>query len=196
MMGGYFESQITVAGASLINTGGETDFFIAKYGASNCGCSIPLAGYSANINPSTHVGIFTYTGTTPVDSVRWSFGDGTASNQMNPTHTFTNGHFNVCVTAYNNCGNNQYCGAVSLSIASLAALGTVKVYPNPSHDYRMVDGVEGGCYTITNTIGQRMACGALRSKEQVNTSALPSGTYLLQLINAKGGRGAMPFVKQ
>src|SRR6185437_13495551 len=41
-VGGQFTNQLYVNGTTLSNIGGETDFFVAKYGFDNCGCtSIP-----------------------------------------------------------------------------------------------------------------------------------------------------------
>lgn len=197
LVGGEFGSQISVAGVPLISIGGETDFFVAKYGSAVCGCTVPVAGYSASINPTTKVGAFTYTGTGQADSLRWNFGDGTTSSQANPTHTFATGHFNVCVTAYNSCGSNQYCSQVSLSVAGLAALGNVRVYPNPASDYLVIEGMEDGSYSVMNTIGQRVAQGVLTiNKTRLDIGSLMSGMYVLQLSNSKGNRGAMTFVKQ
>ncbi|MBS1629343.1 MAG: T9SS type A sorting domain-containing protein [Bacteroidetes bacterium] len=196
-VGGYFYSQIKVAGTTLTNIGGETDFFVAKYGVSNCNCIMPVAGFSSNINPTTKVGSFTYTGTTPVDSVRWNFGDGGTSTQMNPTHTFSNGTYNVCVTVYNSCGSNQYCNNVTLSVKGLEALGNVKVYPNPANNFFTIEGAVGATATLTNNIGQRAMQFSVNTDKQVmDISSLPSGMYVLQLTDSKGNHGAMSFVKQ
>jgi len=51
----------------------------------------------------------------------WDFGDGSQSNQVNPSHTFTYpGEFNVCLIAENNAGSDTLCEYVTIrGIASI-----------------------------------------------------------------------------
>lgn len=52
-------------------------------------------------------------------SYTWKFGDGSTSKDKNPTHTYlSEGNYQICLTAANNCGTKTFCQNLSLSIAS------------------------------------------------------------------------------
>jgi len=96
--------------------GGGSDFFAAKFGYDNCGCTdFPTADYTS---AGTSTVTFTYSGTTAgVDSVVWSYGDGTRGTGFTATHTYTaSGTYDACVTAYTSCGNNEYCSTVTVTL--------------------------------------------------------------------------------
>ncbi len=99
--------------------GGNTDFFVMKYGV-DCSCaSMPTAAYSDT--GSATIG-FTYTGTTSgIDSTVWNFGDGSATAATtNPIHTYTaSGNYTACVTVYSSCGNDMHCTDVTVSICTV-----------------------------------------------------------------------------
>ena len=87
------------------STGGNTDFFVLKYGI-DCDCiSFPTANFTYAGNPTVN---FTYTGTTSgIDSVRWYFGDGGSSIAYNPVHTYSAaGTYTVTVNIYSACGGD------------------------------------------------------------------------------------------
>ena len=94
--------------------GGNSDFFIMKYGV-DCSCSSMPIAYYVDTASSHIVGgdtvRFAYTGTTAgTDSVRWNFGDGGTSTVTNPVHIYTAaGSFTACVTVYSSCGNDLHC---------------------------------------------------------------------------------------
>jgi len=129
---GGFVSDSIFAGSPPISAyysvGGNTDFFVMKYGVA-CSCtSMPVAAYTS-IGTST-VG-FTYTGTTTgLDSLHWNFGDGGTSALTNPTHTYTAvGTFQACVTVYTDCGDDSICNdfvipCVTAPTASYSTTGT------------------------------------------------------------------------
>ena len=105
---------------SYHSVGGNTDFFILKYGV-NCGCtSMPVANYTDT--GAVTVG-FIYNGTTTpaIDSMRWEFGDGGTSMATNPVHTYTaNGTYFACVTVYTGCGSDMHCSNVIIYCATPA----------------------------------------------------------------------------
>ena len=52
----------------------------------------------------------------------WDFGDGATSTDQNPSHTYANaGDYQVCLTASNDCGDNQECKNVSVVEEPVAA---------------------------------------------------------------------------
>ncbi|MBX2905176.1 MAG: PKD domain-containing protein [Taibaiella sp.] len=114
-IGGEVESGIW--GSSLspyTSVGGNSDFFIMKYGV-DCDCTVmPVAAFT-DTGTITHG--FTYTGTTTpvIDSVRWDFGDGGTSTLMNPIHSYTTADtFHACVRVYTACGHDLYCKDVAV----------------------------------------------------------------------------------
>jgi PKD repeat protein len=129
-LGGRVEHQIWAGILSPYTShGGTSDFFVMKYGA-NCDC---INGPTASFNAvGTHTITFTYTGTpgsTPLDSVRWYFGDGGTSTTLNPVHVYTTGGtFSACVRVYSSCGGDVECKDVVITcpytpVASFTQLG-------------------------------------------------------------------------
>lgn len=203
-IGGQFESNITATGlgSGISSTGGNTDFFIMKYGYL-CNCNPPTANYSAASSTGKTVR-YTYTGSIAgLDSLIWDFGDGqkqtVKSGFSTPVlHTFTaNGRYTVCVTAYGSCGTNTHCDQTPLSVSGMAALQGVSVYPNPAEDVLTIEGAAGAGFILSNHIGQQVLQGHIRTaKEEIDISSLPSGSYLLQLTDKEGQRGVMMVLKQ
>jgi PKD repeat protein len=63
-------------------------------------CNLVASYYSATTasSPLTHQYFNTSTNFAPGDSIRWTFGDGTTSTDINPVHTYSNyGVYNVCL---------------------------------------------------------------------------------------------------
>lgn len=121
-MGGMFSENINFpSGTITAVSGGDNDFFVAKYGYNNCNCTIPTSSYTYTTSVSTSQ--FTFTGNASgADSVVWSFGDGTkqtvTSGFTTPvSHTYsTTGYFIVCSIVYSNCGGPIYsCGQDTIS---------------------------------------------------------------------------------
>jgi PKD repeat protein len=76
-------------------------------------CTNPVAGFSQS--SSGYVGTFTNSSASAT-SWLWDFGDGTTSTLQNPTHTYgTEGTFQVCLTATNQCGSNTTCSPITIS---------------------------------------------------------------------------------
>ncbi len=129
----YFGGQagVNIYAGSLTpytSVGGNTDFFVMRYGV-DCDCvSMPVASYT---DTGTLIRGFTYTGTTTgIDSVRWDFGDGGTSTLLNPIHTYTTADtFSACVRVYTSCGSDLYCSDIEIPciappVASYVMSGT------------------------------------------------------------------------
>ncbi len=201
-IGGEFNLTLDITGTQSINNGGgNSDFFIAKYGYP-CGCTAPASNFTST-NTAVKTVQFTYNGSTTIDSLRWNFGDGqtqklTSNFTATLTHTYSsNGNYNACATVYNSCGSNSYCKQYPLSVGSISAMAGVKVYPTPTSDYLVIEGAGGATALLVNSIGQPVAKAALSSpKESLNTSALASGLYLLILQDKRGNKATMTINKQ
>ena len=98
--------------------GGNTDFFVIKYGV-DCSCTAgPIASYT-DTGTST-IGV-TYTGTTlGLDSVVWNFGDGSHATGITALHTYiTSGTYHVCVIVYTTCGSDIHCSDITVTCGGL-----------------------------------------------------------------------------
>ncbi len=201
-IGGEFNITLNINSTqSISNSGGRSDFFIAKFGYP-CGCTAPVANYTSTTTAVKTVQ-FTYTGTsTGIDSLIWNFGDGqrlkVTSGYITPTmHTYAaNGHYITSATVYGLCGSDTYSKSYTLDIGTVAALSGVKFYPNPVSDYFTIEGAEGSSYLLLNSIGQQIASGTISNNiHRLNTAVLPADTYMLQIIRANGMRGTTAFIK-
>ncbi|MEO6584443.1 MAG: PKD domain-containing protein, partial [Ferruginibacter sp.] len=57
-----------------------------------------LANFTLTNNGNVFHFVNTSVGLSATDSIRWTFGDGTSSTQINPTHTYAQaGTYNVCI---------------------------------------------------------------------------------------------------
>ncbi|MEO6831092.1 MAG: T9SS type A sorting domain-containing protein [Chitinophagaceae bacterium] len=203
-LGGYYESTMTATGlgAGISSTGGSADFWLMKYGYT-CNCAVPAAKY-ISAAPSGKSVSYTYNGTTTsIDSLVWNWGDGqkqtVKSGFTSPlSHTFTdNGKYNVCVTAYGQCGTNTFCQQTPLSMSGMAAFNGVSIYPNPAATYFTVEGASGATITVSNAVGQVVKNFSLTTdKEVLDISGLAAGVYVLQLRDKEGNRGVTSFIKQ
>src|SRR5690606_38341764 len=97
--------------APYIHNGGAGDMFLIKYGLP-CDCDIaaPTADFSIQIDTSNRSVTLNYTGSVPVDSVRWQLGDGTSAKGNSITHQYgSHGVFDICAIAFNECDNHSKC---------------------------------------------------------------------------------------
>ncbi|OJW84506.1 MAG: hypothetical protein BGO69_10965 [Bacteroidetes bacterium 46-16] len=199
-VGGFFDADLRVPNDTLENIGGQTDFFVAKYG---CNCGATLANYTANVNNAGHSAAFTYTGTAPYDSLKWSFGDNTTANTGNDTisHSYAlPGTYQVCVTVYTACDSNTYCSTVQVAVgvATIPGMADVIIYPNPASDELYMDNVPKGTNVrLFNMMGQQLYQGtAIKAREAININVLPAGTYFLEFTDPEGRQSTARFAKE
>ena len=77
-------------------------------------CPVPVAAFSSNANQLAVQ--FTDQSQNANNSWSWQFGDGNASTQQNPQHTYaTPGTYTVCLTTANACGTSTDCQSVTVS---------------------------------------------------------------------------------
>jgi PKD repeat protein len=122
----------------------------------------------------------------------WSFGDGTLSQEENPTHTYTNnGTYTVSLQSVNGCGITVSQQIVQISNLPVKATEIAsnsfdfKVYPNPSDGNFNVE--------ITNALGKKSghlvvidALGRLVLEKELNLS-IDSFTYEVEGISFSEG---------
>jgi PKD repeat protein len=160
--------------------------------------STPSASYTYVDNGGT----LNFTnGSTNATSYEWNFGDGTTSNEENPTHTYTsNGEFEVTLTATNECGFASSTQSIEVLVNGLGEIPGItgfNLFPNPN----------GGQFTMTlqgqaqkaleisftNILGQRLMfeqvdfnSGSL--SRQFAFDCLAAGVYVLKV---KSGENAI-----
>ncbi|MEO6832990.1 MAG: T9SS type A sorting domain-containing protein, partial [Chitinophagaceae bacterium] len=201
-IGGEFGTNVKVGPDNLVNVGGTSDFFVAKFGYP-CYCTTqPTASFNSVATGKTLK--FTYTGTTSnIDSVVWSWGDGqqqtVKSGYTTPlSHTYTGGgSYTACANVYGSCGSSSYCKQTALGVSGISAFKDVSLYPNPAVTYFTVEGASGATVTLSNAVGQVVKNFSLTTdKEVLDISELAAGVYVLQLTDKEGNRGVMQLVKQ
>ena len=200
-VGGKFEYGLVAGNVpSVLSNGGPSDFFVAKFGESNCGCELPEADFSYQGNGETNGAAFTFQGTAVYDSVEWGFGDGTISTLDNPEHTYaTQGVYRVCVTVYDSCGYDTYCEMVdteNLGVGAFAEM-VLLVYPNPAGEQVFISTREALRYGLYDLSGRKVLAGNLEVGETaVSLTGLPTGLYLLRTVNENGQVQVVKVVKE
>ncbi|WP_294736546.1 T9SS type A sorting domain-containing protein [uncultured Flavobacterium sp.] len=200
-VGGWYNHLLYVGDDTLSNSAQGWDFFIAKYGSNNCDCDLPQPSFE--IIPNTEdssIFNFNYSGTTPYDTISWSFGDETSSSEESPTHTYTETDtYNVCVTVTNACGSEQHCVEVQATALSTnkSKLALVEVYPNPVKDILTITSEEVLNYTIYSVLGRKITNGqTISGQTQLATNNIASGWYFLKLSNNNGDIKTIKLLKQ
>ncbi|RYD96618.1 MAG: T9SS type A sorting domain-containing protein [Sphingobacteriales bacterium] len=199
--GGTFGYQLDVAGQNWTSSGGNNDFFVARFGY-DCNCTPPAAGFTKTITGKT--ASFTYTGTAAFLSVRWDFGDGSLPvTAVNPGHTYASaGTYNVCVTVTSDCGNHTYCEQVQVSdgigITGAEDLAPVRIYPNPAYkELHISDAVPGTILDVYSIAGQHMTSHFIkRANEVLDISRWPAGVYFARFKAKTGASVYRKFLKQ
>jgi len=150
----------------------------------------------------------------PVNAL-WSWGDGTYSSGLFPSHNYTTaGWYNICVTAYFACGDSStYCeldsvyktsnqmvtinvlNGVNSIHANINNMTSLKAYPNPFTDGLTLNFTSYENKTITYTMFDMM--GNQVAKENVsvhkgdnefkiNTNGISKGVYFINLSGNAG----------
>ncbi|MEM9051803.1 MAG: T9SS type A sorting domain-containing protein [Bacteroidota bacterium] len=140
------------------------------------------------------------------DSLRWSFGDGEESIQVDPTHTYSeNGEYSVTLKTWK-CGRADS----TIQIVEIeSALNTItssdldfRVYPNPASELISLTfpsriEKEAVSIRLTDISGRIVLSQSLLTEKQVvDISTLPNGLYLIELSNNQGSLGVCRLVKR
>jgi len=200
-IGGQVADSIYAGGITpYVSVGGNTDFFVMKYGM-DCDCtSMPVANYTDT--GAHYIKGFTYTGTTTgIDSVVWHFGDASANvNAMSAIHTYDSGVYEACVYVYSPCGTDMHCSRIQVDSTHLynevnnVTANDVQVYPNPAQGEVNVKTVSAGMsYRVLTITGVIVGNGVLaQGSNNVSLHGLASGIYILEI---KGGDGSLQMVR-
>ena len=152
-------------------------------------CSLPEVGYDFQINNTTVTFLDTSISTNPYGWI-WDFGDGSFSNQHNPTKSYTSpGVYNTCLILTDSCGTDTLCQQLILcappqSSPQYQIAGTTTVQftglPNNANSYfwDFGDGnfsiVQSPIYTYTNP-GTYTSCLTIIDSCGIDTSCVTIG---------------------
>lgn len=203
-IGGGFKEKVFLPSGTLTSVGGAFDFFVAKYGPSNCNCTVAVPNFSNSSASGSTTVSFTYTGSTPIDSVRWEFGDGTLASGLTASHSYSaTGTYGVSIVVYNSCGIVVYykdvtTGSGSTGIHDQDEVAAVSVYPNPATESIIIEGAGmGTVLELYSSIGQRVLSTTItQDKQSVNVSALSDGMYIVRFTTKDDRRGSVKILKQ
>lgn len=200
-LAGRLSGQLYVADDTLNISGSGYDWFLAKFGSANCNCTVPSAHFSQGGTTSGTDVILAYDGSMPIDSVSWEFGDGGHGSGNSITHHYAqNGSYTICVTAYNDCGNNTYCQTINTSgnsINDIPGFADISIYPNPSTGILNLKGLtENLQYHLYSSLGSLVLKGTLSAPAStVDMAPWASGWYVLELQNGKGDKQRVKVLK-
>ncbi|MFA6151402.1 MAG: T9SS type A sorting domain-containing protein [Chitinophagaceae bacterium] len=188
-----FDSSLLVK--STRTTAGH-EVYLAKYG-------LPLGCTKAPSSSFTHLGgTFTFTGTTPNDSVTWDFGDGAIAKGSIITHKYAlKGKYKVCAKVWTtDCGVLTSCMLVDIPVGIdefSTSIKTVNIYPNPAHTtLTLVNTEAGDNIAIYNSIGQKMFRVKTSSdNELIKVEDWPAGVYFIKITNKNGISQQLSFSK-
>jgi PKD repeat protein len=155
----------------------------------------PVATFTFTISGGTVT--FNSSGSTGASHYLWDFNDGDTSSAPDPVHTYTSDStYHVCLTVTNNtnCTFTQCNNVVEIStgVDDLFNNANWIVYPNPFHDYILIEYNlnESSVATVTDILGRAViktniaaGTGEARIDLLFNSS---NGIYFLNLISSDG----------
>lgn len=145
---------------------------------------VPVAVFDVEISGSDVV--LTFTGEN-ADEVSWDFGDGRTSTERSPMVTFEmDGTYTIIMTATNGCGTVTAQQEIIVNTVSVEDVGGLlfDVYPNPARDQvTVVADVEKAQLSIIDMSGRVVQRQAAGQQTLVNTSGLPNGAYMMQMVH-------------
>ncbi|MEL6719387.1 MAG: T9SS type A sorting domain-containing protein, partial [Bacteroidota bacterium] len=129
--------------------------------------------------------------TNGVSSQTWDFGDGTTSNEANPSHTYTAvGTYKVILTVMttDGCVNSTEQDIIVDMMTSTSTIEAIEeailIYPNPTNDQLFIEMEQAGNANIQvlDMLGRQVnQYNFDRSTFQLNMTTLPSGIYYISI---------------
>lgn len=124
----------------------------------------------------------------------WNFGDGTSSDEENPSHVYSDiGTYDVSVTITNDCGTDSYSETINIqpnSIVDAAFDNSITLFPNPNDGQFTVivdsEKRETIQFSLYNIVGQHISTSYIQKmgttlNHSLSYDNLAKGTYLLQI---------------
>lgn len=140
-------------------------------------------------------------------SVRWEFGDGNTSTQLNPTHIYASSDiFEVKLIAFNGCENDTITQQVTAFATSVKDVGGLRarLYPNPAAGAAKLElfGLQTGQPLFLNLVDmqgrvlwqEHVAVAEERLLQQINLQGIAPGLYQLRVVQADKAM-QLPLIK-
>ncbi|MFM2155404.1 MAG: hypothetical protein RL516_153 [Bacteroidota bacterium] len=120
-------------------------------------------------------------------SYAWSFGDGTASAGVNPTHTFTaSGTYTVCASTFDSLGNSfTWCEDIIVPVVlgvNENNVSKISLFPNPAKDNITINNLSGNESIQLSTVEGRIVNQIVNGDAQrvtMEVNELPNGVYIM-----------------
>jgi PKD repeat protein len=164
--------------------------------------TIPVADFDYFFGVDLSVSFFDNSTNSPA-SWAWTFGDGETSDLQDPVHVYAApGSYNVCLTAGNAGGSDEYCQQITLTGIETNNAVSLTAYPNPASatiTIEMPQIQSDVTVQVINAIGQKIAIEPImngnNSSISLNIESLPAGAYTVA-INAKSIKYIATFIKE
>lgn len=141
-----------------------------------CPGGIPEVSFAYNVSSANHIISFTNTSTNG-DDYNWDFDDGTFSNSSNITHEFgSNGVYEVCLTAENECGTAFYCEEIIIQGLGNEVFFADKIKIQSDQNGIKVLAAQGTDISLYNTLGQ-LIFAAQNIGQELNINKPIPGIY-------------------
>jgi len=118
----------------------------------------------------------------------WDFGDGSTSQETNPSHLYTTGgDFVVTLTASNGDCNDVFTFNVNNVSVEENQAQVINIYPNPSHSFINIQTPIQTQLMIMDITGkQMMNFTTTASTTNLDIDKLPAGLYVVKGYNMNG----------
>jgi|GEM_PF-561697 len=117
----------------------------------------------------------------------WDFGDGSASSQQNPTHSYSaSGDYLVCLIASEANCSDSLCQVVNITITDVEDTETLtaSIYPNPNNGIFSIEAFDTFLSDIYDMHGKIIFSVTLYpGKNEIDLSHISSGIYFLRAAN-------------
>lgn len=113
----------------------------------------------------------------------WDFGDGSQSDEANPTHSYSeSGEYTVCLTLLSDCGDQTDCQDVNIvltGVENMEGISFVELFPNPALNHIWIQPKTVGSFTIRfhNAAGQLVDVMAISGRRVIDVSNWEMGVY-------------------
>jgi PKD repeat protein len=172
-----------------------------------CVASVTFNMHQDSLHPQPGIWQVSTNYSSQITSAVWSWGDGTSTTGLYPTHTYTvAGHYNICVKAYASCGDsttvcqndslfrlsNNANSIISVTVINATATGIkttiqeaaqVSIYPNPSAGVFILSltniAVAKAQINISNILGEVV----YSTEEQVSNGTIAKQIDLQSIAN-------------
>ncbi|MBP6185255.1 MAG: PKD domain-containing protein [Saprospiraceae bacterium] len=151
--------------------------------------NMPLAEFRVRTDSTLNVKFIDRSAYEPADWY-WTFGDGSSSTEVHPTHVYlSSGTYEVCLTVSNVNGSDTYCRYVHLGTSATDDIrkdAQITLFPNPAQDILNVNIAGfypvGARLLIYDLLGRQIQSTALSSGLQgVSIESIPPGAYVWQV---------------